>query len=555
MDLGDTVAKLQEWNQLNLPPLPATEVETTVHSIYKTHQRKKPDAVAAQTAESAQAAIEEAWPPLVPLDDFTPPLLHTSALPQCLRDFVEALAEATETPIELAAGMALATCATAASRSVRVMVEPGYWEPLNVWILAALNSGTRKSAVQSAATAPLLTWQAQQHEILLPEIRRIESDRKTKEARAQVLRKEAAQKKDAKEAEELARQVAQIEADLPEVPKPLRLWTSDATPEQLGPLLADNGECMAWLSPEGGMFDMFEGRYSNGVPNLDLLLKSHSGDSERVDRGSRPPVNLHHPRLTIGLSPQPDVLRGLASKRGFRGRGLLARFLYFLPPSPLGYRTLSSKPVPEHVKAAYAQMIRAMLEWKPLMTEWGRQQPHEVRLSSEAHAEWKKFQRAMERRMRPGGDFEHATDWAGKAPGAAARLAGILHCVEHASAGSKPWDYVISKSTMNAALELTAVIAVHSLAALGLMGADPALASARLVWDWVQNNRLPVFTISEAFNALKSRFQRAQQVKEALRVLEERGYVEILESCKTGSPGRPKSPVVLVRPEIAESWK
>ena len=60
------------------------------------------------------------------------------------------------------------------------------------------------------------------------------------------------------------------------------------------------------------------------------------------------------PRLSIGLSPQPDVLRGLASKPGFRGRGLLGRFLYLLPPSPLGYRALCSDPVPASVRAAYA---------------------------------------------------------------------------------------------------------------------------------------------------------------------------------------------------------
>lgn len=60
-----------------------------------------------------------------------------------------------------------------------------------------------------------------------------------------------------------------------------------------GALLAEHGECMAWLSSEGGVFDLLQGRYSNGIPNLDLVLKAHSGDAERVDRGSRPPVFLN----------------------------------------------------------------------------------------------------------------------------------------------------------------------------------------------------------------------------------------------------------------------
>jgi len=52
--------------------------------------------------------------------------------------------------------------------------------------------------------------------------------------------------------------------------------------------------------------------------HLDLVLKAHSGDAERVDRRSRPPLFLDYPRLTIGLSPQPEVLCGLVAKPGLR---------------------------------------------------------------------------------------------------------------------------------------------------------------------------------------------------------------------------------------------
>ena len=104
---------------------------------------------------------------------------------------------------------------------------------------------------------------------------------------------------------------------------------------------------MAIISDEGGIFDILAGRYNNGVPNLDLFLQSHAGAAVRVDRGSRPSVMMDEPALTLILSPQPDVLQGLASKPGFRGRGLLARFLFMLPVSKIGYRSGNTKPVPE----------------------------------------------------------------------------------------------------------------------------------------------------------------------------------------------------------------
>ena len=494
---------------------------------------------------------EDEWPQLVPLDTPNLPRLNLNNLPSWVGDYVSALSVATETPPELAAGMVLITCATAAARRLRVMVKPGYYEPCNLWAVVALPPGNRKSAVQSAATAPLLDWEHEQTKLMEPEIKRITSEFKMMDAKVKVLRNKAARENDPSEANRLAQEAADLEANFPEIPHPPQLWTSDATPERLGSMLANNDECMAWLSSEGGVFDLLQGRYSNGIPNLDLVLKSHSGDSERVDRGSRPPVYLRSPRLSIGLSPQQDVLRGLANKPGFRGRGLLARFLYFLPPSPLGYRTLEASPMPDSTRNAYMYGVRAMLDWDACSTT-GDEQTHLVKLSHEAYLEWRAFALIIEKQMRPGGDMEHFTDWAGKAPGAAARIAGILHGTKHAH--GRPWEAVITAETMNDALEILAVITRHSLASLDMMGADPAIAAARLVWTWIVRNRFSSFNVREAFNALRSNFPQVKFLQVALAALEERGYIEVVESIKEG-PGRKPSPSVRVRQEIIESWR
>lgn len=495
---------------------------------------------------------EEEWPELVPLDAPNLPRLDLSHLPGWAGDFARATAEDTETPSELAAGMVLVTCATAAARCLRVLVKPGYSEPCNLWIVAALPPGNRKSAVQSAATEPLVAWELDQAMATEAEITRITSERKTMEARAKEMRNKAAKEESSSKAAELARQAADIEAALPDIPVQPQIWTSDATPERLGTLLAEHGECMAWLSSEGGIFDLLQGRYSNGIPNLDLVLKAHSGDADRVDRGSRPAVFLKCPRLCIGLSPQPDVLRGLVTKPGFRGRGLLARFLYMLPLSPLGYRALQSNPVPEDVRDAYIAGIRAMLDWESATDEHGDERPHMLRLSDEAYKEWLEFAQTIEKQMQPGRELEHFTDWAGKAPGVAVRLAGVLHGIKHAH--GKPWDEIITAETMTASLEIMAVITRHSLAALDMMGADASIAAARVVWNWIERRRTAYFTIREAFNALRGTFPRVAMLREALEALEERGYVEVMEVSKDG-PGRPPSPPVRVRPEIAKEWQ
>jgi len=114
--------------------------------------------------------------------------------------------------------MVLITCATAAARRLRVMVKPGYFEPCNLWAVVASPPGNRKSAVQSATTAPLLAWERDQATILEPKIKRIASDRKAMEARAKEKRSEAAREKDNGKEEALAREAADIEAELPDIP-------------------------------------------------------------------------------------------------------------------------------------------------------------------------------------------------------------------------------------------------------------------------------------------------------------------------------------------------
>lgn len=54
----------------------------------------------------------------------------------------------------------------------------------------------------------------------------------------------------------------------------------------------------------------------------------------------------------------------------------------------------------------------------------------------------------------------------------------------------------------------------------------------------------------DAFSALRGTFPRVAKLREALEALEKRGYLAVNEPPRDG-PGRPHSPIVRVRPEIA----
>ncbi|MBT4428907.1 MAG: DUF3987 domain-containing protein, partial [Nitrospinaceae bacterium] len=351
--------------------------------------------------------------PHVSLDTPDLPQLKPSFFPSWLGDMVAAVSEATETPPELPGLTGLGVVAACVQGKAIVSPSPDYREPLSIFVAPALDSGNRKTSVLNEMTKPLRDWEREQTEKLQPEVDKAVSDRKTLEARVEYLRKKAA-KADGLDLENLKVEIAEIEKSMPEVLSIPRIWTQDVTPERLGSLMAENGEGISIISDEGGIFEILGGRYSNGIPNLDLFLQAHAGAPVRVDRGSRPPVHLQNPALTVALSPQTDVIRGLAQKSGFRGRGLLARFHYALPPSPLGYRKLESKPIPQSVREAYSRGIYNLLEIPSAIGQDGKPAPIIFEYSEDGYREWHDFSLMIEQEMREEGKFFEIKDWAGK---------------------------------------------------------------------------------------------------------------------------------------------
>ena len=72
-----------------------------------------------------------------------------------------------------------------------------------------------------------------------------------------------------------AEEIAKLQTDLSNMPPSnfRRIAVDDVTPESLVNLLEENGTLLM-ISDEAGMLGNFSGRYSNNIPNLDLLLKS-----------------------------------------------------------------------------------------------------------------------------------------------------------------------------------------------------------------------------------------------------------------------------------------
>jgi hypothetical protein len=490
------------------------------------------------------------WEPPIPLAAAHElPAFPLERFPGWLAEYVHCLAEATQTPVDLPAMLALDALAAFAGGRVRLEVRPGWEEPLNLYTAVALPPGERKSAVFAEVTAPLANFEATMASERAYEIAAARARRKVAEKRLETLQNTAARAAAATERERRLEEVTEAARELEDivVPAEFRLLADDATPEATASLLAEQRGRLAVLSPEGGVFGQMAGRYSSGgQPNLDVYLKGHSGDMLRVDRKGRAAEYVHQPALTVGLAVQPDVLRSLSDEPGFRGRGLLARFLFALPTSRVGGRRTDVEPLRPAVRETYAAELATLAR---SLEAAGT--PHcRLGLSRRAEAALLILADDLEPRLGEGGDLSHVADWACKLVGAVGRVAGLLHLAGNVRAG---WGQPVGPDAMEGAIEVGRYLIPHALAAFDLMEADPSLGLARRVLRWIADRGLTSFSRRDCFNVFRRQVgDRVAALDPALGLLETHGFVR-RRAQEGGRAGRPRGPVFDVNPLSAKS--
>jgi hypothetical protein len=459
-------------------------------------------------------------------------------VPGPVGEMARSIAAATETPIEMAVMTGLGIVAASTAGKVQVCPSPGYAEPLQLYVATVLPSGNRKTAVINEMASPFRKAEVRLSELLTPERKRIESLRRTEELAIEKLRKRAV---DAVDSAALIAEIAQREANLLVVPAIPQFWTQDITPERLGALMAENGGRMAVISDEGGIFDILAGRYSKtAAPNLDLFLQGHSGSPVRVDRRSRDAVLLDAPALTLVLTPQPDVLRSLAEHKAFRGRGLLARFLFLLPPSPVGTRKHETVPIPASAQRAYERCISSLLSLP--IAPGGV--PLSLRFSHGAFPRWKEFQMFVERQMAEDGRLHEILDWGSKLPGAVARIAGGIHCSLYAGR-SLPGE--IEREVADIAITMGDLLISNALAAFRIMQKSEKIEHAEKLLAWIRRNGKPEFHLRDIFRSHQSRFGEMGAMMPAVALLQDHGYIR--QRDRERKPGRPPD-IFEVNPEL-----
>lgn len=508
--------------------------------------------------EIESEALERAWPPLVPLRQEDTPTFPVQALPSSLADWVAAESEATQTSPDMAALFALAAAASRTAKLVEVSPWEGWIEPTNLYVAAVLDPANRKSAVFRDAVETLKSIEDEQSENLRDSVAIAQSQRRRLEKELTDQEKKAATSNDALQRAEARQNADNLARQLASTPEPAlpRLVVDDITSERVVVLMAQNNERLAVMSAEGGVFDLMAGKYAKNRSNdFEIYLKGHSGDSVRVERQSRETVALRQPALTLALAIQPEVIRGLADKEAFRGRGLLARFLYAIPPSRIGSRQIRTNPVPEVIKYAYEHTIRS-LNAIPPREDLRR---HLLRLREDALPLFVQFAQNIESELGEG-RLSGMRDWGGKLLGHTARVAAIIHCVKHC--GAAGLNLPIDDETIKSSIRIAEWSIPHASATFGLLQCGQDSETREDAHQIVRRivRQSPVadeVSRREIQRWFQSRFNDEQKrLDDALRLLQETNHLSLKQENRRGgrelylvSPRLLRQP----RPEIMNS--
>jgi replicative DNA helicase len=490
------------------------------------------------------------WSALEPLDaEVQAPPFPTDRLPSWLGDFVTAQATASQVPEDLSGMIALSALSAAVQGKINVLANHATWvEPVCLYVAVAMPPGERKSSVFSHMTRPLTQWELDVQDLEMPmvaasmqehsELEQLVQSTQTSVGKANTellkLRRGTAIAPDtirAAEADLIALREQAVEAqlrlELHDTRRPMRILYDDVTPEAAVTQLVEQRERIALMSPEGGIFDILGGRYSDKT-NLDIFLKGHSGDFARVDRKSSASAALHRPIITLGLAIQPAVLASIGKSRDMHGRGLLARFCYSLPETLFGRRIIDPPPVPEEVRAAYDVSLRELAQ-----AAYGHEGIAEVPLSDEADGVFMGFQSGLEGRLTPDeGDLDPIAEWASKLAGTVVRIAALI-------------DY----DDMVAAIEFSDYLIPHAWRAYQAMGVLANVRFENKIVRRIVREGLTDFTTRDLQRKMgAARAYTSEDLEVLLEGLAKMGYVKRITTSL-----KPLRTHWVVRPDLLEA--
>ena len=392
----------------------------------------------------------------------------TDALPQVVREFVEAVAKNVQvSPDMVAVPLLAAFCVPLQSRFV-VRVDSTYAEPLCLYTLTIARPSERKSAIIRLLEEPL--WEYQ----------RIMND------------------------------------GLAENQKPTTLYVTDATPEKLSKLMTENHGAIALISDEPDALAVAAGLRYGKSRNLGIMLQAWSAGRVMIQRATNDQrIAIDRAVMSVAVMSQPSFVEALMKDGEMSNRGFMQRFLYAKPLSQVGNRTFMKPEIPKTCLTEYHQLINDFL------TMSAEEPLRELRMNEDAKRYAGDCFFVIERQI---GENPALEGWMGKAFGQTLRVAGVLHCMEW---GKFAAENEIAKQSVINAWEIMKYFISHAKAVFTDIDKPESVDDARELYRRMKESGQETFTKTDLYTLTKRGMPKAR-LEAALVELMDSQHVSVI---------------------------
>ena len=424
--------------------------------------------------------------------------------------FAEAVADSFQVSPDLPGALILGAVSVATLGKHVVKVNNDWIEPTQLYICAVAGSSERKSPTLDRIFRPI-----KEYETACNLAQKSKRDvARMKLAALNTRERKAVKNGDVAEMERIVKDREALES----LSHEMTLFVADATSEAMPPTMVDNGGCLAVVSAEGGIFANMAGRYTKGIPNLDVFLQGYSSEAVKINRiRLEKPIHIPRASLSMVLCVQPDVVRKVLDDSAMATRGLTARFIWCFPEELAGRRRIHAPEIPESVESVYTDRVHALLVQPRPET------PNVIRLSESASRLFDDIREKNEARIL--GDLSGAlkdSGWTGKHDGRLLRIAATLALIDG--------DSEIEKEHLWRAQKIGEWAIEHARSMMERTG-DAPRAKAHIVWETICRLGELHFTMRELQRKLGDRegLKRKDDILDVLDMLEEEDYVVPVE--------------------------
>jgi len=374
-------------------------------------------------------------PPPYPMDSFCPDVANA----------VKEVHLHVKAPDALVGMAFLTTMSVACQGLVDVMLPNGLLRPTSMNLLMVADSGERKSAVDSLASAAIYAYDEQQIIRYKKSLARYQLEMSIWKAVEVGIRRQITKAIRLNESMELScQQLADHEARKPTKPKLRRIMRHNATERATMDALAGDGESIAFMSDEGDVL-------LKGGAMGQIGLRNKGWDGARIlafDRANTT-VIARNPRVTMSIMVQSGVLRAFLEKRGdaIHGSGHWARYLVGWPATTQGSRFNWSPEMVWNHLPRFHERVTELLEDYGRKIDSGAVHRIVLEFSDSAKLRWIEMLNRTESMSAPWGELEQVKDFASKAMEIVGRIAAILH-------GFSKRDGEISVDTLERAVQI-----------------------------------------------------------------------------------------------------